>query len=445
MLRYLIALMLVASMAAAGDITLNVTATTNQTANIKMLFKEGAGSYPDTATISWGSGATNHSGDHNSGIAAAVADADSGGINISWTAATGHDGYRLDFNPNDEGWATASFIHVDSTTFGHDIGSTAEPRRGEINYRLRSFAVDGDTTWSSVALITDLFYNQAKRIYTTFHASNGATIVESTEGSALYISYPGSDTTPPDAPAGLVATAGDGSVGLDWDDNSEGDLDDYTVYRGTVSGTRPLLQAGVAASNYTDNTAVNGTEYFYSVTATDNSANESGHSSEVSATPAASGGGGTYDVASAFVYVHTNTSASNVRVVIYDDAKDLVASSPSSAISGTGDWMELSWASGPTLVSGSAYYLCVVADGAWEVGAIAGDVITHDSSGSFASPPDPWNGTYKTGGVLSVYIVNGSSDVLLGVNTRSGQISAVDGEVLGNYDLDQPAHTVPTL
>ena len=98
------------------------------------------------------------------------------------------------------------------------------------------------------------------------------------------------DTTPPASPTGLGATAGDGSVSLDWADNTEPDLASYTVYRSTTSGSGyGVIASGLAVSAYMDNTAANGTTYYYVVTATDTSSNESANSSEVSATPASSG------------------------------------------------------------------------------------------------------------------------------------------------------------
>ncbi len=94
------------------------------------------------------------------------------------------------------------------------------------------------------------------------------------------------DTTPPTAPTGLVATAGDSSVDLDWADNGETDLASYLVYRSTTSGSGyELLVSDLVASAYTDNTTDNGTSYFYVVTASDDSSNESGTSDEASATP----------------------------------------------------------------------------------------------------------------------------------------------------------------
>ncbi|MBN2136784.1 MAG: tandem-95 repeat protein [Sedimentisphaerales bacterium] len=95
---------------------------------------------------------------------------------------------------------------------------------------------------------------------------------------------------PPSAPSGLTATAGDGQVSLDWADNSESDLAGYNVYRSeTTGGPYASVNSGlVGVSEYVDSTAVNGTTYYYVVTAVDSaspSANESGYSSEVSARP----------------------------------------------------------------------------------------------------------------------------------------------------------------
>lgn len=95
------------------------------------------------------------------------------------------------------------------------------------------------------------------------------------------------DTIAPAAPTNLSATAGDGQVSLDWDDNGEADLAVYNVYR---SESTPVSTAGaplatVATSAYVDNTVVNGTTYYYVVTAEDTSDNESGASNEVTATP----------------------------------------------------------------------------------------------------------------------------------------------------------------
>jgi glucuronoarabinoxylan endo-1,4-beta-xylanase len=97
------------------------------------------------------------------------------------------------------------------------------------------------------------------------------------------------DGTPPAAPTALLATTGNGTVSLDWLDNSEDDLDGYNVYRSTTSGSGYSKVNGslVGSSDYTDNTVTNETTYYYVVTAVDIYTNESGYSTEVSATPTA--------------------------------------------------------------------------------------------------------------------------------------------------------------
>ncbi len=118
-------------------------------------------------------------------------------------------------------------------------------------------------------------------------------VYETTSSEFMNINYlemtviAAGDTEPPAAPTGLDATAGDGTVSLDWDDNGESDLEGYNVYRSTTSGSGysqlngPLL----STSDYTDNSVTNGTTYYYVVTAEDTSSNESGYSNEDSATP----------------------------------------------------------------------------------------------------------------------------------------------------------------
>ena len=91
------------------------------------------------------------------------------------------------------------------------------------------------------------------------------------------------DIVPPSAPTGLSATALDGRVTLDWVDNSESDMESYDVYRSTTSGSDYVLVAsGVTSSDYADLSVVNGTTYYYAVTAVDVESNASGLSGEAS-------------------------------------------------------------------------------------------------------------------------------------------------------------------
>ncbi len=98
----------------------------------------------------------------------------------------------------------------------------------------------------------------------------------------------GGDTTPPAAPVGLVAAGGNGFVDLDWADNTEPDLAGYNVFRSTVSGgPYSSVATLIGSSDFNDASVTNGTTYYYIVTAEDTSGNESGDSTEASATPEA--------------------------------------------------------------------------------------------------------------------------------------------------------------
>ncbi|TLZ66884.1 MAG: hypothetical protein E6K12_05390 [Methanobacteriota archaeon] len=107
----------------------------------------------------------------------------------------------------------------------------------------------------------------------------------SNEASATPIASP----TTPDAPLGLVATAGDGLIALAWSPpGSDGGspITNYNIYRSTSSGGESFLtQVGVVFV-YSDLGLANGQAYFYEVTAV-NGVGEGPPSNEASATPSA--------------------------------------------------------------------------------------------------------------------------------------------------------------
>lgn len=164
-------------------------------------------------------------------------------------------------------------------------------------YRVhRSTTPGGPYTEISAALVTvTSFQDAAVSNGTTYHYVVTAVNTSSQESvTSAEVSATPLDLTPPAAPVGLTATAGDAEVALDWADSSEGDLAGYRVYQASApGGPFTLLTPGsLLNSLYTDAGLVNGSTYFYVVTAVDAAGNESAFSVEVSATPAAPGGGG---------------------------------------------------------------------------------------------------------------------------------------------------------
>jgi len=93
---------------------------------------------------------------------------------------------------------------------------------------------------------------------------------------------------PPDIPTGLLATAGNGQVSLTWTVSTESDINKYKIYRSTTSGFTPSTGNKIAeptTNSYTNTGLTNGTAYYYKISAVDDAGNESGFSTEVSATP----------------------------------------------------------------------------------------------------------------------------------------------------------------
>ena len=100
---------------------------------------------------------------------------------------------------------------------------------------------------------------------------------------------PGGGLEAPATPTGLEATSQDGAIGLGWD--SVSGADSYRVYRSTSSGvdvSGSPLDTGVGSADYVDDTAENGTKYYYVVTAVAEEGGETAESdpsNEVERTP----------------------------------------------------------------------------------------------------------------------------------------------------------------
>src|SRR5439155_13997613 len=87
---------------------------------------------------------------------------------------------------------------------------------------------------------------------------------------------------PPAAPTNLAATSGNAKVTLSW--SASAGAASYKVYRSTSSGAETLLASGITSGSYLDTSVVNGTTYYYQVSAI-NTVGESPRSAEVSARP----------------------------------------------------------------------------------------------------------------------------------------------------------------
>jgi fibronectin type 3 domain-containing protein len=140
--------------------------------------------------------------------------------------------------------------------------------------------VNGTTT-----TFTDTGLTNGKTYFYNVAASNGVGVSPDTNEVSV---TPAATTTVPPAPAGLAATAGNGSVGLNW--TASAGATSYSIYRGTAPNAEGATAVGTATSNsFTDTGLTNGTTYYYKVTAS-NSAGTSASSNEANATPTAGSG-----------------------------------------------------------------------------------------------------------------------------------------------------------
>lgn len=99
------------------------------------------------------------------------------------------------------------------------------------------------------------------------------------------------DTTPPAPPTGIIAHSQESAIALNWDASQADDVAGYHVYRSTVPIETVSSRTPIDGSNptpdteYVDDTAQNGSTYYYAVTALDRAGNESRPSETVKKTP----------------------------------------------------------------------------------------------------------------------------------------------------------------
>jgi len=89
------------------------------------------------------------------------------------------------------------------------------------------------------------------------------------------------DNTPPPPPTNVFTIAGDNRVDIYWSDSFAADLAGYRVYVSDSYDGRYTLIGNVIRNYFVDYNAVNGTTYYYAVTAYDTYGNESQLSKEI--------------------------------------------------------------------------------------------------------------------------------------------------------------------
>ena len=329
--------------AVSGAATYNVKRRTGNGAYGVLVTGVTAPNYTDTAvlpglTYAYVVSAVNATGEGAASNAASVtlapaaptlsATAGDGQVALTWTASTGAVSYnvkRLNDNAvvNRTGTTFTDTNLTNGTTYTYVVSSinsggesansnqvSATPltppsaptdlsaTAGNAQVSLLWTAVSGATSYNLQRGTATGVYNTTIAVpsgtptltYTDANLGNGTayyyvvSAVNSAGSSGVSNEAIATPSGPPPAPTGLTATATPGQVTLNW--SSSVGATNYAVYRATTTGGQgtTALVSGVTATSYTDAAVVNGTTYFYKVSAT-NGAGESARSAEVSATP----------------------------------------------------------------------------------------------------------------------------------------------------------------
>jgi fibronectin type 3 domain-containing protein len=244
---------------------------------------------------------------------------------------------------------------------------------------------------------------------TSYHESNDSSEVFATP----------TDTIPPSVPTGLVAAAGNQTISLNWNDNNESDLAGYNVYCSTTSGGGYVKRNGslLSSSDYVDNSVNNGTTYYYVVTAVDTLSNESGISSEVSATP--------YIIADVNILGSWVLGTSHARETGINRALVFIAHvehSASTSLTGV-TYGGQQMTKVIDMIVYNIYYSYVAAYILNEAGVAAA------TSGTF-NPT--WSGTPNTVGYASVFLGNVNQTTLVGASDSNATASSTPNPIKTN-------------
>src|SRR5437773_1915476 len=145
----------------------------------------------------------------------------------------------------------------------------------------------GESLLAGVGLVTSWIDITVTNGHTYYYEVVATNLIGNSDPSNEASATPNPPATPPDAPQGLTATAGDGTVDLAWSaPGSDGGspITNYKVYRGGSSNGETLLDTIGDVLSYTDTSVTNGNTYYYKVTAV-NEVGEGPPSNEASATP----------------------------------------------------------------------------------------------------------------------------------------------------------------
>jgi fibronectin type 3 domain-containing protein len=181
------------------------------------------------------------------------------------------------------GNAPAAPTGLAATAANAQVTLTWNASSGATGYYVKRSTISGGETQIAAQSTTGYTDNAATNGTKYYYVVAAYNSYGQSPNSAEVTATPTAPATPPAAPTGLQATAGNAQVTLSW--NASTGATSYHVKRATATGGPYGTPITTAVTNFTDTTVANGTKYFYVVTAL-NAFGESPNSTEVSATPA---------------------------------------------------------------------------------------------------------------------------------------------------------------
>jgi hypothetical protein len=204
---------------------------------------------------------------------------------VQQPGTAGYDGYML--RPNQlPGTDQILFERVDNGNFVPLLTVNQDLVAGDLFLlRVKGSIIEAwrqrGTSWTRLGLVVDSTYAAAGYVGVGIRGTTG----RADDFGARTL---GASSSPPGAPTGLSATPGDAQVALSWSapaSDGGSPVTGYKIYRSTSSGSETLLASPSGTGmSYPDTSAVNGTTYYYKVSAL-NAVGEGGLSNEASGTP----------------------------------------------------------------------------------------------------------------------------------------------------------------
>jgi M6 family metalloprotease-like protein len=196
--------------------------------------------------------------------------------------------------------SAAAFTSFSSNTLGSQVGSTVSGASGAItNFIQLNFSPAIDVT-QNIPIYVRIQFQPTTGYFVPVDASSPATgnSYISANATSSFVKLTAYDIPvrvvfqtippPPASPLNLTTNAGNAQVTLRWNMNTETDFLKYRIYMGTDSLTISLKDSSIASITDTTKTItglINGTKYYFRVSALNGARLESSKSFAVSATP----------------------------------------------------------------------------------------------------------------------------------------------------------------